>query len=176
MMYVFIIHAENTLLQVIIERNSAQNQLENIKQLHVKEKSILQSQIDEFQKLSPASPADASASVTSPRLTGLIAEKAALKEQADSLESENKQLKGKLTETEEMIFKLSTDLQLAKSQHVREVQDWKARSLKSVEPAAYKKLEEKLMEEQKRVGELEEALSSRSSLDHKLLNSKFTVI
>lgn len=162
----------------MLARNNMERELEKAKKSHKNEKTILENQIEELQKLSSIAnetitsvnekPTHASPQ-TSPNISALISEKSVLLGEKRSLEEDNQSLLAKLQEAEEKLFTLATELQLAKSQHDREVQDLKLAEQSKVSSEAYCKLESELKKQAEKCIELEKALNIRSTEGRKLL-------
>ena len=163
---------------MMLARNNMERELEKAKKSHKNEKTILENQIEELQKLSSIAnetitsvnekPTHASPQ-TSPNISALISEKSVLLGEKRSLEEDNQSLLAKLQEAEEKLFTLTTELQLAKSQHDREVQDLKLAEQSRVSSEAYSKLESELKKQAEKCIELEKALNIRSTEGRKLL-------
>lgn len=163
---------------MMLTKNNMERELDKTKKSHKNEKSVLENQIEELHKLSSLAnetissisekPLQASQH-NSPNITALISERSVLAAEKRSLEEENQSLLAKLQETEEKLFTITTELQLAQSQHDREVQDLRLAEQNKVSPEAFSKLQLELKKQQGKCGELEQALNIRSSEGRKLM-------
>ena len=137
---------------MMLARNNLERELEKVKRIHREEKSILQTQIEELNKLSDVDNSKlAKYPLISPNIT-VTSDKSGLLDVKRSLEESNNIASDKLNEAEEKIFKLTTELHLVRSQHAREIQDLR---LSDNNSEAHVRLQERLEREEKRCRELE---------------------
>ena len=165
---------------MMLERNQLDRELEKAKKLHREQIATLESKLEESEKLSTLSTqlklnttAQTSSTLPSPKVSAAVPDHSEIIEQKNSLETANQLLSKRLEESDEQLFKLTTELQLLKSQHARELQDLKLSSQKAITSDEYNKLQTKLDQQARRCQELEEALHVRSTEGSKLLTGEY---
>lgn len=157
---------------MMFERNTAQKEVEQQRRSYqievdalkseLKVRSLTQSRPDVVNEEEPAL-----AKADQALLAGSVSK---LNEELGLLRDEKQELSRRLGETSEKVFELTTEIELMKSQHGRDIQEWKVRATGSND---VKRLNEKLEKSEGRCKQLEEALNLRSSQGRQLLIGMF---
>ncbi|XP_067933774.1 ninein-like protein [Watersipora subatra] len=167
------IHHEKT--KIMLEKNQLQREHNKTQSQHKQTVNELENRIGELQKLSaPATQLNLNSSCDSSSGASVthilpVDGNSSFIEEKKSLEAANALLTQRLEQSDEQLFEVTSELQLQKSHHEREVSDLKLSALNAVSSDTFRKLQEKFDKERKRCQELEKALSIRSTESGKLL-------